>query len=835
MNPGPQGLYEDQYVFSINVNKRENNNNRNINLRTLLWDELLIIIMYIINLITVGLKKAQDIAEALRHWINGNGLQEIHELIAEEDEDAPGLVDSDLDDEWENGTDEQTIKIVDKRPTLGVIINSRFKDEILVDSGSCTNVISQAKLEMIEKLTGNQIPRLKEEAPPLFDMNNNKVNGEGIVMLNLMFTGNNLVQKRVPFVVSKLEERLLIGSNTLNARKLNVGSNGQEFILQKFVDNRSKNYYVNELRKTRNQKTHYEKLKPIDLTLDEEIRLEKGETKAVRCQIGEKLKSNLCNVMFNVMDPFKPYVGYGHTRKRGGIIVSLTNPKDATIIPKGTPIGHAYPIDKDDFEIQEVPSIASMSKNLSNCPFYHTKCICKSKFKLGQTMSFGINDQSTMFNHNFDYLVTDPDYINLNKTLKFDEKMTNWNKKSPITFVLRDFHLLSIKRIALLTTTIKNHPNIRIVCVTDPCESHAKIITNHLHVSVCSHATHEVEEVMTFDDYPFKIESNVRIKDNMKATFPSIKITIHVPLKSLEGVGAVKQLKEMIKNHFMFRTLKLNFQKQLADEKVTNNLLKENFRESPNNYGSKLKENCAKCPACVNKCDLLSPTLIPDTPTETEEGTDKPTSSYYHKFYHKSTAQEFNLIDEYESKLVRNYINSVQEEKEKQMDYSDDESYISITKMEDKCPSWDLGGFKKPSAVKNWRELIDLKDVPKEDQEWITELMDDYNDIMQLDKNQRGRLKLPFEFKIELKDENLQPFPITVYPQAPLHAVFMERAVNTLLDLNAIQEVDITRDKVYHSPIFMRPKNSKVEHMVKEAEKNGTSAELRENTNGHRL
>ena len=70
-------------------------------------------------------------------------------------------------------------------------------------------------------------------------MNNNKVNGEGIVMLNLTFTGNNMVQKRVPFVVSKLEERLLIGSNTLNARKLNVGSNGKEFILQKFVDNQS--------------------------------------------------------------------------------------------------------------------------------------------------------------------------------------------------------------------------------------------------------------------------------------------------------------------------------------------------------------------------------------------------------------------------------------------------------------------------------------------------------------------------------------------------------------------------------------------------------------------
>ena len=70
-------------------------------------------------------------------------------------------MDSDSDDEWENGTDERTIKIVDKRPNLGVIINSRFKDEILVDSGSCTNVISQTKLDMIEKAHRKSNPSTK--------------------------------------------------------------------------------------------------------------------------------------------------------------------------------------------------------------------------------------------------------------------------------------------------------------------------------------------------------------------------------------------------------------------------------------------------------------------------------------------------------------------------------------------------------------------------------------------------------------------------------------------------------------------------------------------------
>ena len=137
-------------------------------------------------------------------------------------------------------------------------------------------------------------------------------------------------------------------------------------------------------------------------------------------------------------------------------------------------------------------------------------------------------------------------------------------------------------------------------------------------------ATHEVEDVLEFDDYPFKIESNVRIKDNMKATFPSIKITAHVPLKSLEGVVSVGKLKEMIHNHFIFLTLKLNFQKHLTNENVENNLLKEDFKESPNNYGTTLKENCKKCPACVNKCDMLSPALIPETRPEKEAGTEKP-------------------------------------------------------------------------------------------------------------------------------------------------------------------------------------------------------------------
>ena len=59
---------------------------------------------------------------------------------------------------------------------------------------------------------------------------------------------------------------------------------------------------------------------------DEEVRIEKGETKVIKCQVGEKSKSNLCNVLFVITDPFKPYTGYGHVRKKGGIVVPTNQP-----------------------------------------------------------------------------------------------------------------------------------------------------------------------------------------------------------------------------------------------------------------------------------------------------------------------------------------------------------------------------------------------------------------------------------------------------------------------------------------------------------------------------
>ena len=231
-NPGPQGLYEGNYVCSINVNKKRNVNNEP-NLRTLLWDEVIIFVSTVINLVKILLQKSHESIGVLLRWLNDENDQ-IFEMDIAEEEEYPGLTD-DSDEEWEKDTDERTINIVDARPNLGVVVNNRFKDEVLIDSGSCTNIISKSKLEVIERLTGNQIPRLKEEAPPLYDMNNRRVDGDGIVMLNLKFTANGFEQKKVPFVVSNLEDRLLIGSNTIKARKLSVGSNGKEFIIQKLT------------------------------------------------------------------------------------------------------------------------------------------------------------------------------------------------------------------------------------------------------------------------------------------------------------------------------------------------------------------------------------------------------------------------------------------------------------------------------------------------------------------------------------------------------------------------------------------------------------------------
>ena len=64
---------------------------------------------------------------------------------------------------------------------------------------------------------------------------------------------------------------------------------------------------------------------------------------------------------------------------------------------------------------------------------------------------------------------------------------------------------------------------------------------------------------------------------------------------------------------------------------------------------------------------------------------------YYEKFYHKSTVEEFKIIDDYENKLVQCYIHNIQRTPDEGVDYPDDESYISISKMEDKCSSEKMG------------------------------------------------------------------------------------------------------------------------------------------------
>ena len=229
----------------------------------------------------------------------------------------------------------------------------------------------------------------------------------------------------------------------------------------------------------------------------------------------------------------------------------------------------------------------------------------------------------------------------------------------PITFVLRDFHLLSLKRITILTKLLKNHKNVRIVCVNKPCESHGKIVTNQLHVNICSYASHDVEDVLKFEDYPYLMETNVRIKDNMKSTFPTVKLTIHIPSKDLEGVATYGRLKFMINNHFMYRTLKLSYHKELSNEKIDNIMKNENFIELLNKYGSMLKENCGKCPACTNRCDLISPKMNLKAGMDAETDMKSIPKPNYGKFYHKATVEEFRIIDEYEEKLVQCYVHNI--------------------------------------------------------------------------------------------------------------------------------------------------------------------------------
>ena len=67
--------------------------------------------------------------------------------------------------------------------------------------------------------------------PKLYDVSNREVITKGVVLLNLTFPNNGLIQRKVPFVITELEDRILLGSNTVKARKLAVGSDGQEFFI----------------------------------------------------------------------------------------------------------------------------------------------------------------------------------------------------------------------------------------------------------------------------------------------------------------------------------------------------------------------------------------------------------------------------------------------------------------------------------------------------------------------------------------------------------------------------------------------------------------------------
>ena len=150
-----RGQQRSNNVHSIHENEIVNRNyeRENVNLRNLMYDEMILFISYVIMLY-------RTLKHKLRIFVlNMLDLNEDPALDHHMDEINDNYGNDDYGEYSEYG--DETISITGERPKIDVLINNRYKDSMLIDSGSCTNLISESKLDMIEKLTGNQLPKLK--------------------------------------------------------------------------------------------------------------------------------------------------------------------------------------------------------------------------------------------------------------------------------------------------------------------------------------------------------------------------------------------------------------------------------------------------------------------------------------------------------------------------------------------------------------------------------------------------------------------------------------------------------------------------------------------------
>ena len=725
-----------------------------------------------------------------------------------------------------------TIPITSDRPIFRVHVNNVLKTVILFDSGSSVNAISNNLVGEITKLSKCQIPKIKYEIPTLYGINGNTVKTNGIIMLDVHFPDWNFALKRVPFVIltGEINTKLILGSNTLSTRRLILSTDENGFKLSKLSDIKNLlQYNIMEIANKKEQlKIEFDNDKPIILYSSENKELNTGETIRIKCHIGESLKNNLKKVIYHIDDPFVNYYGLAESKKNGMIEVLLCNPGPPISIIENYPLGRTFPINDDDIEIFPVPTIYEMHNTLNKCKYHLVKCICDlDQFKDGKFVTYGLNNKSTFFISDFDYLITDPEWIKFNSS---DHTSLNYlhNYKDKIYFVIRELYTVTLKQLTIILDLKRKLPNLEIICIGSPCIQHVRIVTNQLQIYISSWLHFNSEFCFSFNDIPrVTFECNQNFTDNHNSVFSTLKLFLHVPIFKLTFNNNITDLIDQLKLHFLSKSYTFIYQGDITSQLIQDNLDKHNFINLKSLTGDKPTHDCEFCSACYHKnpknanseTDINFNSLVEINEISNSIAINNANQlnfkPQYEQHFPRRIAKELHFLDiinEPFTKYTQNTINSLKSNSSNE----ECNSIFDEQKLEDTLPEIEIGSFTKPESNPNWREQIDLSHTDEDDKVYINELITQYEHIFQKHPSQKGKLKYDYKFSVKFDDPNVKPFSVTQFPIPPLKAEFLMRAIESMIENGMIKRVDVSESHLYYSPIMIVNRNSKINYLIKQ-------------------
>ena len=701
--------------------------------------------------------------------------------------------------------------------------------KLLVDSGSSVCGISQDIVDKIKSNSQTQLTYLKNKVSSLYGVSGTKLDTNGIVMLNILFTCSDTLIKRVPFVIlgEGIHNKVILGCNTILTRKLILEPDNNGFIIRR-QGKPPELFQCNmmELKEPKQFiKAYYDTHEPIDLISCESLTLHTGDMVQIKCQVGESLKNNLNKLVFKIEDPFINYIGLANSMKKGKIMVVINNPGPHLEIEPGFPIGKVIPISDQDIEVYPLPQINELSERVSNLKVHSIKCTCKLEgYANGTFVSFGYDNQSIFFTKDFDILIPDPDWIKKNSNLTYEPNNLK-NIKGPLYFCVREFYTISLKQMTVLMDLTRTIPNLEILCVTNPCVQHAKIIVSQLVIYLSSWLHFETEFRFKFHELPLNyFESDTDLSSNHNSIFPKVKLLIHTPMIHLRQKSHIETLKTLINKHFLTKSTIYIFQTEITELNTQHLLTTEGFIKIDKLGGKTPTYKCELCSACLslNGTKIDNEIVIPDTPipitidsidlisTNLKEKFKQINPQYKSSFHSKSLVRELQLMDLLE-KPIKSKIHQFMES----ISNDETESLITEEKILENTHDMELGTFENNEQPKTWIEQANLDGIDPEDLSWVISLCTEFQSIFQTHSNQRGSLKYDYDFKVELDDENVKPFKVNQYPCSPIFSQFLERAIKSMCDNKMIQPTDMDPSRLILSPILITMRNSKINFTIR--------------------